>query len=161
MKLRYKFNLTWLFMGLLFLGIAAFLYLTKLPEPGSEFYNKQLTFFVFLPVLISIYYFCMPLITYVKVTDKVIRIHKNSIIFAYKIDRNKLSFCKTSNRNLVFYMKDDKNYSMNMDWVDLEKLLDLIYHLQSFTAVYEEGTKTAVDVEKIKAEMLIKPTRKV
>ena len=147
MKLKYKMTSTWFIMGIVWAAISVFLFFKYLPNTDPQYFLIRMISLVALPVLISIYYLAMPLITYANVTEDKIIIHKSIIIFNFKMDRKNIDYCRALNRDLVFYTKDDKVYTIHMDWVKKEELVNFIMYLQSFINVYEGNTKTKVNLE--------------
>lgn len=149
MKLKYKLSQTWLTMGIIWGAISVYLFFRYLPNSAEQFFFIRMVTLVALPILIAIYYFVMPLISYVRVTEDKIIIHRSVIIFNFKIDRKNLDYVRMLNRDLVFYTKDDKVNSIHMDWVNRKDLIDFIKYLQSFVNVYEENSKIKVDANQL------------
>ncbi len=89
----------------------------------------------------------MPLINYCTLDDNMITIHKNAVVFRYKIKRDELECCRVNRNDLEFYTVKDKSFAIHLDWSNKEQVIQLIKKLQSFTQVYEGNTQTSIDLK--------------
>ncbi len=149
MRVKYKPSIIWVIMAILWAAITVYLYQRYIPSTDPEYLLVRIVTIVILPGLIALYYLAMPLISYCKLTDKEISIHKSAFIFRNKIKRDDLECCRVHRRDLEFYHKNGKNYAIHLDWSDREQAIALIKKLQSFTNVYEGNSQRNIDIKDI------------
>lgn len=149
MSVKYKPSIIWIIMAILWTAITVYIYQRYIPSTDPEYLLVRIITIVILPALIALYYLTMPLISYCKLTEKKISIHKSAIIFRNTIKREDLECCRIHRRDLEFYHKNGKNYAMHLDWSNKEQTIELIKKLQSFTNVYEGNSQRIIDLKDI------------
>ena len=149
MNVKYKPSIIWITMAILWTAITVYIYQRYIPSADPEYLLVRIITLVVLPGLIAVYYFAMPLISYCKLTDKVISIHKSAVIFRNKIKREDLDYCRVQRQDLEFYLKNGKDYAIHLDWSNKEQAVALIKKLQSFTTVYEGNSQRSIDLKDI------------
>lgn len=127
MSFKYKLSKVWIAMGILWLLI------TSLLANSYIKYNRLDVMVVVLAptILVSIYYFFMPKITYVKITDKQLLIHKSFIVFKYKIDLDNIHHCSLMRKDFVVFTNNEKVHPIHMDWIKKEEMIQLAEYLSS------------------------------
>ncbi len=147
MKVKYKFSIIWVIMAIIWFAITLFVYQKYIPNAPDEYLMVRIITLVILPISIGLYYLAMPLINYCTLDDNMITIHKNAVVFRYKIKRDELECCRVNRNDLEFYTVKDKSFAIHLDWSNKEQVIQLIKKLQSFTQVYEGNTQTSIDLK--------------
>lgn len=151
MKVKYKLSPIWLTLGIIWAAISVYLFSRYIPDADPDYYLRRMITIVGLPILLSIYFFLMPLISYLKIDKDKILIHKSVIVFNFKIKRENLLNCRIMGRDLVFYTKNDQTFSVHLDWCNKKEVVKAIKHLQSFTMVYEGNTNNSINLSTIES----------
>jgi hypothetical protein len=136
-------------MAIIWFAITVFVYQKYIPSAPEEFLIVRIITLVILPLSIAFYYLAMPLISYCTLTDDMITIHKNAVVFRYKIKREELDYCRVNRRDLEFYNTKGKSIAIHLDWSNRAQVIQLIKKLQSFTQVYEGNSQRNIDLKNI------------
>ncbi len=144
MKAKYKFSATWLLMGITWFFLTIYLYLKMIPNSGAYF-NIRMLFMVALPILIAIYYLCMPMINYISADNKEITIHLKIVIIKKKIKMNELICIRIKDKDMVF-ITNKEEFPIHLDWIKREDAKNLVKYFSNYTKVYEGNTNDLIKI---------------
>ncbi len=144
MKVKYKFSVTWLLMGITWFFLTIYLYFKMIPN-SEAYFNIRMLFMVGLPILISIYYFCMPLIQYISSDGKEIRIHLKIIFIKKKIKINELVCIRIKDKDMVF-ITNKEEFPIHLDWIKKQDAKNLITYFSNYTKIFEGNTNDVIKI---------------
>lgn len=145
MKVKYKLSLTWIILAILFIVLTVFLY-SKYSYLTDA---NNLQIFLLLPALISIYYFLMPTINYIRIKDDELFLHKSFVIFTHKIKLSDIHHCKLMRKDLVIFTNNEDVYPIHLDWSKKEPMIAFVKFLSERCRM-EDQDENSFRLEKLK-----------
>lgn len=149
MKVKYKTSPIWFALGIVWAALTFYLFNRYIPETDGVYFSRRLISLVILPTLLSLYFFLMPFISYLKIRDDKILIHKSILIFNFKINRSDLLHCRVLGQDLIFFTKGEKNYTLHLDWCHRKQVIEAIRYIQSFASVYDGNSNRMINLSDI------------
>lgn len=149
MKLQYKKKLVWIIMGLVWLGLTIFIFFKYIPNAPDAYQVQRTLLLMGLGVVITAYYFCMPLLTYAKIDDEKILLYRNGGLIKTKIYKENLVCCRVQRKDLEFHVGNERSHAIHLDWCNMEEVIPFIKEIQKTNVVYEGNGNTILDLNEI------------